>query len=97
MLEAFTLSTFADRLGDTFVVGEGSDALETRLVEAASLGPASGEDGRPFSLVFVGPLDPILPQQIYRFEHEALDSFELFIVPIGPDESDGMQYEAVFS
>jgi hypothetical protein len=68
-----------------------------RLVEAASVKSTSGEEGRlPFSIVFLGPLEPVLPQRIYRFEHEALGTFELFIVPIGPDES-GMRYEAVFS
>jgi hypothetical protein len=96
MLEDFTVTTFAERLGETFGVGEGSDAVELRLVEATPHGSASGGDGRPFSIVFVGPLEPVLPQQIYRFEHEELGGFELFIVAIGPDDG-RMQYEAVFS
>lgn len=36
------------------------------------------------------------PQRIYRFEHGSVGSFDIFIVPIGPDAGT-MQYEAVFS
>jgi hypothetical protein len=35
-------------------------------------------------------------QQIYQVEHPTLGSFELFLVPVGPDEQ-GMCYEAVFN
>jgi hypothetical protein len=37
----------------------------------------------------------VLPQRIYSFEHGALGTFGLFIVPLGPEGS-SMQYEAVF-
>ena len=97
MLEDFTLATFADRLGETFRVGEGTDVLELELVEAtAGIAGREGVGRVPFSVVFRGPPEPVLPQRIYRFEHEELGSFELFIVPIGPGEA-GMQYEAVFA
>ena len=94
MLEDFTLTTFAERLGETFRVDDG--ALELELIEATA-GIASRPDAArtPFSIVFRGPLEPVLPQQIYRFEHDELGTFDLFIVPIGPDDS-GMQYQAVF-
>jgi hypothetical protein len=90
VLEDFTLATFADRLGETFRVGDDPDVLEMELVEATA-----GIAGRQFSIVFRGPPEPVLPQRIYPFGHEELGSFELFIVPIGPDDS-GMQYQAVF-
>jgi hypothetical protein len=96
MLEDFTVATFSERIGETFGVGEGSDEVELRLVEATPHSSASEEDGRPFSIVFVGPLEPVLPQAIYRFEHDGLGSFDLFIVPIGPGDA-AMQYEAVFA
>ena len=51
---------------------------------------------RPFSLIYRGPLTPILPQQIYPVEHPELGTLELFLVPVGP-EGGGMQYEAVFT
>jgi hypothetical protein len=49
-----------------------------------------------FSLVFREPSGVVLPQMIYRVEHDELGAFELFLVPIGPD-AEGMRYEAVFT
>jgi hypothetical protein len=49
----------------------------------------------PFSILFRGPLEPVLPQATYPLENDAVGTFELFIVPVGPDEGE-MQYEAVF-
>jgi hypothetical protein len=95
VLEDFTVTTFAERVGETFRVGDGAEAVEMELLEANEA-PGRSEAVRvPFSIVFRGPVEPVLPQRTYRFEHDALGVFELFIVPIGPDES-GMQYEAVF-
>ncbi|MHC5109346.1 MAG: DUF6916 family protein [Planctomycetota bacterium] len=42
------------------------------------------------------PHEPMLPQQIYRIEHEILGQMDSFIVPLGPDAK-GMRYEAVFN
>jgi hypothetical protein len=101
MLEDFTIDTFSGRIGERFRISErGSAVVEAELTEATAAGagesPRAGGDRLPFSVVFRGPLEPILPQRIYRFEHDALGAFDLFIVPIGPDEA-GMQYEAVFA
>jgi hypothetical protein len=46
--------------------------------------------------VFRGPGDVLLPQRIYRMEHEEIGVFDLFLVPIGPDEI-GLRYEAIFT
>ena len=99
MLESFTLETFAPRRDEPFRLHpDAGDPLELRLVEATPLGegtsPASGR--APFSLVFRGPRAPVLPQRIYRLEHGTIGAFEIFLVPIGPDQ-EGMRYEAVFT
>ena len=49
-----------------------------------------------FSLLFNGPADQPLGQGTYRFAHERLGSFALFIVPVGADRQ-ARQYEAVFN
>ena len=99
MLENFTVATFAERLGDPFRVRlDDGSTLELRLASAtaAPTTPSDAPRARPqFSIVFHGPLEPVLPQRIYRLEHEELGGAELFIVPIGP-EGGAMQYEAVF-
>ena len=99
MLESFTVDTFSGRIGEVFriVLVDGA-AIETTLTEARTWGEESarGHGRVPFALVFRGPMQPVLPQRIYRMEHADIGTFELFIVPIGPDR-DGMRYEAVFS
>lgn len=96
MIENFDVSTFSERAGEPFrLLGDDGSSLDLQLVSVTP--GAAPPDGRrqPFSIVFRGPIEPVLPQQIYRFAHDELGSFELFIVPIGPDDA-GMQYQAVF-
>jgi hypothetical protein len=78
--------------------------LDIELVEVTEY-PAGvpGTLRAPFSVLFHGPLEPVMPQGIYRLEHEQLGAVELFIVPVGPSvpaASEGaaaaMRYEAVF-
>jgi hypothetical protein len=102
VLERLTADSFAPAVGDTFVL-DADDAgrldlelLESRLHEADAP-PRDPSGGRaPFSLLFRGPVEPILPQRIYRLEHHSLGAMEIFIVPIGQDAT-GTTYEAVFS
>ena len=104
MLEQFTLDTFTPLTGQVFKVRvEGAAAPLELVLESVNEIPVSGwrpddaaEHRKPFSMVFVGPPRVVLPQAIYRFEHETIGAFEIFIVPIGRDES-GMRYEAVFT
>ncbi len=98
MLETFTHDTFAPRIGEPFVIRlEDGSSVETRLVEARAFGRQAQEGGRnAFSLLFNGPLRPILPQSTYRMENEGLGAFDLFLVPVGP-AGEAMQYEAVFT
>ena len=103
MLETFTVDTFARHLGGSFRISpDDSPSFDAELIEATALGSGSPDGGtgdgrrRPFSIVFRGPANRLLPQRIYRVEHEAIGSFELFLVPIGPDGA-GMRYEAVFA
>lgn len=68
-----------------------------RLAEAEATGERPPGMGRePFRLVFLGPVDPILPQRTYRLEHDGLGTLEIFIVPIARDEH-GTRYEAIFA
>lgn len=109
-LETLTAEDFRNNLGTSFLLAAGSPesapsaAVEVELVEVSE--PAASGPGTfraPFSLLFHGPIKPVMPQAIYRLEHERLGTFELFIVPIGPDEPTApgqaptaMRYEVVF-
>lgn len=49
-----------------------------------------------FSILFLGPVDFLLPQHIYTLQHETLGEMDLFLVPVGRRES-GFEYQAVFN
>ena len=100
-LENFTAGTFSGHVGSVFRIYPGpGDLLEFELISVTGLGgsPEGESSGhrQPFSIVFRGPRDVLLPQRIYRMEHDRIGSFDLFIVPIGPDEK-GLRYEAIFT
>jgi hypothetical protein len=97
MLEGLSAETFEGRAGERFGAEfEPGATTELELVEVSRL-PASGI-GRadPFSLVFRAPRGAQHEQRIYRLEHDELGTFELFLVPIQPDDR-GPLYQAVFA
>ena len=99
MLQKVTRAVFAEALGSTFKLSrEGEPALGLDLIEATDLKGRSSDPGRndPFSLVFRGPKEPVLPQKIYQMDHDKIGKMDIFIVPIGPDDK-GMLYQAVFN
>jgi hypothetical protein len=94
-LENLTAQDFSDRRQDNFVVSGPAGALDLVLIEVEEFGPsASGRNA--FSLRFLGPLRPILPQAIYRLENAATGPLDIFLVPLGPKDG-GMRYEAIFT
>ena len=110
-LETLTAADFRDVKGSQFrlttaVPAEPGQllALDVELAEVTQApGAPSGSHRRAFSLLFHGPIEPVLPQRVYRLEHDQLGPLELFIVPVGPNEPPGpgarptaMRYEAVF-
>ena len=98
VLEFFTCDTFKPHVGGTFRVHvDDRKPLDVRLTEAVELPAPPGDKGRiPFSLVFVEPDGLLFPQRIYGLEHPEIGRFELFLVPLGPDD-EGMRYQAVFT
>ena len=70
-------------------------SLKLRLSEVAR-SRVTGQGG--FSLIFEGPLEPVMPQGMCTLVHHAgLEVVEdIFIVPIGP-KAGVMRYEAVFN
>jgi hypothetical protein len=100
--DLLTLGDFSPLVGETFRVHV-DDGRESAfvLVEAKSLAtPGAAPNPRrvrePFSLLFHGPGDVRLPQRIYRLEHRALGSREVFLVPVGVRDG-GYDYEAIFA
>ncbi len=99
MLNQLTHESFIPYLAHTFQLNLETANYELTLLEATII-DSDPEEGRrhPFSVVFLGPSQPILPQQIYELHHEEMGSLALFLVPIGPDKTTrGIRYEAVFT
>jgi hypothetical protein len=97
MLQDLTPGSFEEHLGSRFHIHAGDGrSVEAELYQVARHEEHDGPRKQPFSLFLRGPRDIVLPQQIYRVEHERMGTMEIFLVPVGPDEQ-GMRYEAVFN
>lgn len=98
MLDQLQLTTFEPLVGQTFSLRPSPDSQSVELVlaEANALAHGDGRPRAPFSLVFTGPFEPVMPQRIYRLEHQAVGALELFLVPIGRKER-AIRYEAIFT
>lgn len=94
-MKTLTAARFAPHLHTAFRVYPTADSqIELELVEVTEKRSAPGQV--QFSLVFRGPLEGMLPQQIYRMEHELFGALDLFLVPIAK-QPDGHRYEVVFN
>ena len=103
MLDKLTHTDFEPCLHSVFSVRIAPDtAVPLTLTDvqlmAERLGSGAGVmRDRSFALLFRGPLEPLLPQSMYTFEHDTIGTIEsMFIVPIGRDDL-GTTYEAVFN
>jgi hypothetical protein len=93
MLENLNLETFSQHLNSKFSVKqESGGTVEVQLIEAKKTGSVPNYE--QFALLFLGPPNAFLPQSTYSFEHEGLEAFELFIVPV-KRLADGFHYEAI--
>ena len=97
-LAALTLATFEPLVGDVFAVRiepAVEEPIEFVLESATSAGDWPG--GRqPFSLIFRGPREPVLPQAIYALAARHLGALEIFVVPIARN-AEGVSYQAIFT
>ena len=99
MLQDLSHSSFEEQLNTPFRIHFGGESpLEVVLFEVRLHEPHDGPRKQPYSVYFRGPGRPVpvLPQAIYRVEHDRMGTMDIFLVPIGPD-AQGMRYEAVFN
>jgi hypothetical protein len=93
-MRALTLDEFKPLEGGSFELVLGDRTIPFTLAAIRVL-PDSGREGGAFVLDWIGPYEPVLPQDIYAFRHGE-EEYEIFIVPTGRDRA-GTQYEAVFN
>ena len=92
MADLFTSESFDGRIGEIFEVAP-AEGLPLELVLSEC---DADQYERSFSLLFHARDGRLEPQQTFRVRHAELGEFDLFLVPLGPDER-GMRYEAVFT
>ena len=104
MLDKLTIADFSPYLNKQLhVSSESTESFDMELIEVSGIGTASTATGdtekrQPFSIIFLGPEQPVLQQGIYEIKHDNFGPFDIFIVPIGPDTNkQGILYEAVFN
>src|SRR6266699_32774 len=101
MLENLTFDQMKQCVGQNFRVEvEGREPVDLLLVRAGKVmeSEAARLERDAFSLFFLGPPEPYLPQRIYPFHHEKFgaEAEGIFLVPVGKDPK-GFLYEAVFT
>ena len=94
-LAALSIGDFTPHLEATFDMQAAGGVVPLKLVKVDPSGD-SGRAGGAFSLVFVAPQGPWLPQAIYPVQHPVLGTMEIFLVPVGPAFG-GNSYQAVFT
>ena len=98
-LSAVSHEDFQACLNDMFTVKvEDDTGPELELIEVKPIGEIdpNSKARQPFSLLFRGPMGPLLPQKLYQLENSNIGEMLLFLVPIGPDEQ-GMLYDSNFN
>ena len=87
-LDDLTMASFSGVVKTKFrICLAATDVVEAELIETRAGRSAAPAPGQPryesFSLLFAAPPVPPLSQRMYRFEHDQLGRFDLFIVPVG--------------
>ena len=93
-----TEKEFSKHVNTKFRAGldDGAVDLELVVVKGYLARPDDHEGMERFSIFFTGPAKPFLPQKTYSLSHDAMGTFDIFLVPIQPD-GEGFRYEAVFN
>lgn len=99
MSTAPTEREFSQRLNTSFRLKlDTPKQIELKLVEVKGYSSKADEQSgmERFSVFFTGPRHIHLPQGLYTLEHDAMGTFDIFLVPIALND-DGFRYEAVFN
>jgi hypothetical protein len=94
-LAALAIGDFSPHLDAVFDMQTAAGGVPLKLAKVDPVGD-SGRAGGAFSLIFVAPQGPWLPQGIYPVPHPVLGMMEIFLVPVGPAFG-GNSYQAIFT
>jgi uncharacterized protein DUF6916 len=86
---------FASNLNTRFWLRNGGPEREAVDLVEVTQGQSTPRQEQ-FSLTFRGDSAKVFPQRLYSMEHDTMGAFDLFLVPVGRDDT-GTFYEAVFN
>jgi hypothetical protein len=87
---------FSECVRSTFQIQvPGFDAVPVELTDVIERNDSPRLE--QFSLIFHNAAGVHLQQATYDMQHEKLGTISLFLVPLGPREGVGMDYQAVFN
>lgn len=96
-LNTLTVTDFEPHLNTVFQLHYGNgEMLEVTLIEAKARGMDAPERRQGFSLLLQSTINDYLQQGIYHITHEVVEPMDLFIVPVGANQT-GMRYEIIFN
>jgi hypothetical protein len=96
-IRTLSRSRFESALDTAFEIRPCEEQAEPFTARLAQVKARPAPPGfEQFSVLFVGPAEPIRPQGTYHFTHPALGEVDLFMVPVGRG-SQGIEYEVCFS
>lgn len=99
MTKELSIELFQEKVGESFEIHFRDDHLiKVKLTAVKKLGEPGKTGYRfPFSLSFhTGLKEFYFEQATFKISHPELGSIDMFLVPIGTDDS-GMIYEAIFN
>ncbi|MEP3892150.1 MAG: hypothetical protein ABJN69_16955 [Hellea sp.] len=103
-----TAESFSDYVGDTFDLHTDDGVITLTLDNIKLHDEKYMRDNhleiqgvvypprRPFSLTFIGPLDPVLAASMHPLKHATLGELELFLSAFQKDQ-DGVLYESILN
>lgn len=91
-------------VGETFavVIDLGNDgdtellSLKLASCEATKVHEYPNRKRDPFSLIFLGPVEPLLPQGTYTLTSDSWGRHDFFLVPVGQTETN-TRYQSLFT
>lgn len=95
MLDDFQLDSLTEQIGSTFEVLQEGNKIISLLLEKIDI-VVNSVQHQNFSLLFRGPVHPLLLQGIQTIVHPVFGISDIFLVPIASD-ANGIVYEAVFN
>lgn len=98
MLDTLSSDDFRPCIDQPFQTRLGDTPVQLSLAEIEVMDERYSRSGtrRPFSLMLLGPVEPLMPQGTYRLDNETLGPLDVFMVPLGPDGG-GQRYQIIFS